>query len=216
MATDNAIRLSCWAAAVGAAAETIAFLIAAIVAPGKVDPKTAQSIAYIGLNVLSAVGAILLLSGLPGVFVRWREGWGRMGLAGIALYGLAWTLLVFFSLVAATLDSWLAVKAPNLFEDPSGPPLYVAVTIILFVALIAASILMAIPILRRRVGPRWVAFLLIFSSVQFVVWILAAVSPPNLLFARIGSQAILACVAMGYLGYLGASHTRTVRGEPAE
>jgi hypothetical protein len=66
---NNAARLSCWATVVGTAVEIIATLGAAIVAPGKLDPKTAQSVAY------------------------------RM-----------WMLLVFFSLVAATLDSWLAVK----------------------------------------------------------------------------------------------------------
>jgi hypothetical protein len=204
--TNSVVRLSCWAAAVGAAIEIVVVLSAAIVSPGKLDPRTAQSVAYIVMNLLSAVGAVLVLYGLPGVFVRWREGWGRMGLVGIALFALAWILLVFFSLVAATLDSWLAVKAPNLFEDPSGPPLYSAVTIILFAALIAGSILMAIPILRRRVGPRWVAYLLIASPVMFVVFFGAAVSPPNVPLALIGSLGpILVGIAVGYLGYLGAS-----------
>jgi len=74
MVMNNAARLSCWAAVVGAAVETIAILSAAIVAPGKLDPKTAQSVAYIVINILSAVGAVLVLYGLPGIFVRWREG----------------------------------------------------------------------------------------------------------------------------------------------
>jgi hypothetical protein len=206
MVMNNAARLSCWAAVVGAAVEIIAILSAAIVAPGKLDPKTAQSVAYIVINILSAVGAVLVLYGLPGIFVRWRESWGRIGLAGIALLALMWMLLVFFALVAATLDSWLAVKAPDLFDDPAGPPLYGAVTIILFLALIVGSIMMAIPILRGRVGRRWVAFLLIASPVMFVAFFWAAVSPPNVPLALIGSVGpILACVALGYLGYLGAS-----------
>jgi hypothetical protein len=76
----------------------------------------------------------------------------------------------------------------------------------LFAALIAGSILMAIPILRRRVGPRWVAYLLIASPVMFVVFFGAAVSPPNVPLALIGSLGpILVGIAVGYLGYLGAS-----------
>src|SRR2546430_17359203 len=99
---NNAIRLSCWAAVAGAAIEIVPVLPAAVVSPGKLDPKTAQTAAYIGMNLLSAVGAVLLLYGLPGVFARWREGWGGIGLAGFALLALVLILLVFFALIAGT------------------------------------------------------------------------------------------------------------------
>jgi hypothetical protein len=206
---NHAVRLSCWAAVVGAGIEIIAVLGAALFAPGKLDATVAQSAVYIGINLASAIGAVLLLYGMPGVFARWGQAWGGTGLAGIALIALVWMLLVFFSLIAGTFLPWLAVKAPDLFKDPSGPPLYLAVSIIVFVATIAGTILMAIPILRRRVSPRWVGFLLIASAVMFFVYVGALASPPNVALALVGSLSpIFLCAGLGYLSYLGASSDR--------
>jgi hypothetical protein len=160
-----------------------------------------------------AAGAVLLVFGLPGVFARWREGWGRTGLAGIALIALAAMLIAFTSLLAAVVDPWLAAKAPELVKDP-GPPLYNAILITLIVATVAGTILIAIPILRRRVGPRSVGFLLIASAVTYPVYIWASFSSPSVLVSLIGSLSpILFLVAFGYLGYLGTSETPAVGAE---
>ncbi|HEV2034405.1 MAG TPA: hypothetical protein VGU71_09440 [Candidatus Dormibacteraeota bacterium] len=217
MVMTNAVRLSCWAAVVGAAISIIAILIFSITVPGHaLDSKMAQSAGFIGINVAGAAGMTLVVYGLPGVFARWREGWGGLGLAGIALIALAEMIFGFVSLMAATLYSWLGVMAPDIFKDPNGPPLVSVVLLVWLVAIIAGNILMAIPILRRRVGPRWVAFLLIGSAVMSIVYIAAALTQPNVLVSLVGSLGpILLAVAVGYLGYLGASDTRTGRAERA-
>jgi hypothetical protein len=209
---SNAARLSCWAAVVAAPITIVAVLIVAFTVSGPtLDVKTAQSPAFLAANLLSTVGALLLVYGLPGVFARWREGWGRTGLAGIALLSLAALILSFVSLLAALIDPWLAEKAPDLVKDP-GPPLFLAVNFTSLAALSAGTILVAIPILRRRVGPRWIGFLLVASAVMYPVYIYAAFSSGNVLLSLVGSLSpILFLFAVGYLGYLGASETNTVR-----
>ena len=213
---SNAVRLSCWAAVVGAAITIIAVLMVVVTVSGStLDVKTAQSPAFLAANLLSTVGALLFVCGLPGVFARWRAGWGRTGLAGIALLSLAAIILSFTSLLAAIVDPWLAEKAPELVKDP-GPPLFLAISFTSLAALSAGTILMAIPILRRRVGPRWIGFLLVASVVMYPVYIYAALSSTNVLLSLVGSLSpILFLVAVGSLGYVGASETRTGQAAPA-
>jgi hypothetical protein len=210
---SNELRLSSWSAVVGAAIAIIAVLIIAFTVSGPVlDVKTAQSAAFLAGNLAGFVGGVLLVYGLPGVYARWREGWGRMGLVGIALIGLAVMMIAFASMLAAIVDPWLAEKAPDLVKDP-GPPLFFAIFIVLMLATIAGTILVAIPILRRRVGPRWIGFLLVASAVMYPVYIWASFSSRNVLVSLVAiSSPILFLVAFGYLGYLGASETRSVRG----
>lgn len=211
---STAVRLSCWAAVVAAPITIIAVLIVVFTVSGPtLDVKTAQSPAFLAANLLSTVGALLLVYGLPGVFARWHEGWGHTGLAAIALLSLAALILSFVSLLAALIDPWLAEKAPELVKDP-GPPLFLAISFTSLVALSAGTILMAIPILRRRVGPRWIGFLLVASAVMYPVYIYAAFSSTNVLLSLVGSLSpILFLVAFGSLGYLGASEPRAVRAE---
>jgi hypothetical protein len=215
-AVSTEVRLSCWAAVVAAPITIIAVLIVVVMASGPtLDVKTAQSPAFLAANLLSAVGALLLVYGLPGVFARWHEGWGRTGLAGIALLSIAALILSFVSLLAAIIDPWLAEKAPELLKDP-GPPLYLAISFTWLAALSAGTILMAIPILRRRVGPRWIGFLLVASAVMYPVYIYAAFSSTNVLLSLVGSLSpICFLVAVGSLGYVGSSETRTGQAAPA-
>jgi hypothetical protein len=214
---SNAVRLSCWAAVVGSTISTIAILIFSVVVPGHApDGKTAQSAGFILINLGGAAGAALLAYGLPGVFARGHEGWGRLGLAGITLIALAEMIFGFISLMAATMYSWLGSVAPDLFKDPNAAPLVSLVFLIWLVAMIAGDILMAIAILRRRVAPRWVGFVQIGSAVMSLVYLAAALTPPSVPISLLGSLGpILLCVALGYLGYTGASETRVVRAEAA-
>jgi hypothetical protein len=211
-----AVRLSCWAAVAGAAISTVAILIFSVIVPGHaLDGAIAKSAGFIGINIAGAAGMTLLVYGLPGVFARWRDGWGGLGLAGIALIALAEMIFGFVSLMAATLYSWLGAVAPDLFKDPNPAPLVSVVFTIWLVAIIAGNILMAIPILRRQVGPRWVGFVQIGSAVMSLVYIAAALTPPSVPISLLGSLGpILLSVALGYLGYLGASEAGAIRVEP--
>jgi hypothetical protein len=137
-------------------------------------------------------------------------------LAGIALIALAEMIFGFVSLMAATLYSWLGSVAPDVFKDPNHAPLVSLVFLVWLVAIIAGNVLMAIAILRRRFAPRWVGFVQIGSAVMSLVYLAAALTPPSVPVSLVGSLGpILLCVALGYLGYTGASETRAFRAEPA-
>ena len=211
------VRLSCWSAVVGAAISTIAILFFSIVVPGHaLDGAKAQSAGFIVINIAGATGMTLLVYGLPGVYARWRERWGVLGLAGIALIALAEMIFGFVSLTAATLYSWLGSVAPDVFKDPNPAPLVSLVFMIWLVAIIAGNVLMAIAILRRRFAPRWVGFVQIGSAVMSLVYLAAALTPPSVPVSLVGSLGpILLCVALGYLGYQGVSEKRGVRAERA-
>ena len=211
------VRLSCWSAVVGAAISTIAILFFSIVVPGHaLDGAKAQSAGFIAINIAGATGMTLLVYGLPGVYARWRVGWGGLGLAGLALIALAEMIFGFVSLMAATLYSWLGSVAPDLLKDPNPAPLVSLVFMIWLVALIAGNVLMATAILRRRFAPRWVGFVQIGSAVMSLVYLAAALTPPSVPVSLVGSLGpILLCVALGYLGYTGTSESRTVQVEPA-
>jgi hypothetical protein len=214
---NNAVRLSCWAAVAGAVLMTIGVLVFSVLVPGHApDGKTAQSASFIGINVIGVIATALLVYGMPGLYARQPEGWGRMGLAGMVLIALAQMLFGSVCLMAATFYSWLGEKAPDLFKDPNPAPLVGVVFLIWFVAMVAGNILMAIPVLRRRVGPRWIGFVLIGAAVMSVVYMAAALTPPDVVVSLVGGLGpILMCVALGYLGYLGTSDRRAVRVAPA-
>ena len=215
---SNAVKLSCWSAVAGAALMIVAFLGLTIAGYNThaLDVNAAQSAGFIGANFAVAAGSILVLYGLPGIYARWSEGWGSVGLAAIALSAFFLMIFgVFGSLLAAIVNQWIAVKAPSLITDPGPTSLYVVIGLATL-AIFGALITMTIPILRRRVAAPWVGYVLIASTVLFVIGFgfVGSMTKPNV-FAVLALAAaeILATFVLGYLGYLGATDTRTVRSE---
>ena len=216
---SNAAKLSCWSAVAGAALMIIGFLTVTIAGYNThaLDVNAAQSFGFIGANFVVAAGSILVLYGLPGIYARWSEGWGRVGLAGIALSAFFLMIFgVFGSLLTAIVSQWIAVKAPSLITDPGPTSLYVVIGLATL-AMFGALITMAIPMLRNRVAAPWVGYGLIASTALFVLGFAFAgsMTKPNVFAVLVVAAAeILATCVLGYLGYLGATATRAVRTEP--
>ena len=157
------------------------------------------------LNIVSdyvlAAAALLLLVGLPGVYASRAEGFGIVGLVGAAFLFIATIMLdVFGSLWGAMVDPWLATQAPNL-ANGFGPPPFFAYYNIQEVLLVVGSVLLAIPMLRRRVPPRWPAFALLLS-VLVGVPIYFSAFPNSLVFNLVSTAPTLlllaAFVGLGY------------------
>ena len=183
--------------------------------------RSAQNSGYIALNILNAVGAILFVYGMPGLFARWRHEWGGLGTAGLALIGLVAMLFgVFLSLLTAIVLPWLAAKAPDLMKDQNGPPAMFVFFLVAVACLIVGNILMAIPILRGRVGPRWVGYLLIVSALVSIAGFFiprgGPDSQPSLLLSLFSSlQPLLLFVAIATLGFVGATEIGALRAGPS-
>jgi hypothetical protein len=74
------------------------------------------------INVLGFVGAMLVLMGLPAMYVRAAAPAGLLGVVGVVLIAVAWTFFgVFLSLYGALVLPWLADEAPALVA--AGAPL---------------------------------------------------------------------------------------------
>jgi len=110
---------------------------------------------------------------------------------------------VFGNLYGAIVDPWLASEAPNLAQGFGPPPLF-AYYNIAEIALVLGTILIAVPILQRRVSPRWAAVVLLISvPVGVVLFFYTPSLPANSLAASLLSAVpeVLLWSALAGLGY---------------
>jgi len=151
----------------GAVALFASSLLRALMFPGENPMQTAEP-ARVVLDLLRACAAVLLLFGLPAVYVRWRTGYGALGFIGSIGIGLTLMLLGFFSLVSALILPSLLAQAPQLLATD---PLSLTTLAMLDLALgTIGPILLAIPSIERRAGapPGWIGW----------AWLLCGVLAP--------------------------------------
>ena len=158
---------------------------------------------YITSEYLLAAATIVLLLGLPGVYASRAEGFGVTGLIGAVLIFPASIMVgVFDNLYGAMVDPWLATEAPKLASGFGPPPLF-AFFNVAEVFLVVGSVLLAIPILRGKVSPRWPATLILLSVVVGVVFFFLIPSMSSTMFTSVLNQVptILMMAALAGLGY---------------
>jgi hypothetical protein len=198
-------RLSGLALVVGAAAFIVHLVARSLLTAGYASAVSAQNGLWVPINALGAIGAALLLLGMPAMYARMAEPSGRLGLAGVVLIALAWMFFgVFLSLFSALVMPWLAARAPSLLAaDASIPAAFLVAFVVSLVAQIAGIVLLATPFVRGRVAPRWIGFLLLAAAAFVVLGDAVAPSGPasNLalnLLSNLGP--VLLSIAFGYLG----------------
>jgi hypothetical protein len=155
------------------------------------------------VNALGALGAALVLLGLPAVHARIAAALGRLGLAGVVLIavGLMFSGL-FLSLFSALIAPWLADEAPSLLVG--APPAFVATLLVALVAEIVGAVLLAIPFVRGHAGSAWVGPVLLAAAGMVVVGnVLAPKGPSSNVAVNLLSNAgpVLLMVALGALGW---------------
>jgi hypothetical protein len=157
---------------------------------------------YVITDYLLACATMLVLFGLPGVYASRAQGFGILGLVGIALIFIAGMMLgVFGNLVGAMVDPWLATQAPNL-ANGFGPPPFFMFFNVEEVFLVIGSILLAIPLVRGQVTPRWVGVTLLISVVVGVAGFFLFAIPTSLAASLLGEVApLLLLVALAGLGF---------------
>jgi hypothetical protein len=158
------------------------------------------------INVIAdfalATATILLILGLPGVYASRAGGFGVVGLVGMALIFTAGIMLgVFGNLVGAMVDPWLATQAPDL-ANGFGPPAFFAFFNVEELILVVGSVLLAIPLLRGQISPRWPGVALLLSVVVGSVGFFLFAIPTTLASSLMGEVApLLLLVALAGLGY---------------
>jgi hypothetical protein len=192
---------------VGAVAFVLHVVLRSVLTAG-VDPAvSAKAGLWVPLNALGALGAALVLLGLPAVYAP-MAGWGGLpGLVGFALISAAWMFFgVFLSLYGALVLPWLADEAPRIVAASAPTPFGFVVAFALgLLAWLLGAVLLAAPFVGGRVRPRWVGYLLPASA----LWVLVG----NFVIAPSGSASnlavnllsnlgpVLLLIGLGYLGF---------------
>ena len=200
MNTQSFFRLSGLALVVGGVISFVCRLVSAFFY-GDTTTYANQPINIIADYALAAA-SVLLLFGLPGVYASRAKGFGVVGLVGMALVFIAGIMLgVFGNLETAMVDPWLATQAPSL-ANGFGPPPFFAFFNVEELLLVIGSILLAIPLLRGRVSPRWPGVALLLSVVVGPIGFFLFSIPTTLASSLMGQVVpLLLLVALVGLGY---------------
>src|SRR5918999_2692138 len=106
---------------VGAFAFVLHVVLRSVISAGVDSAVSAQAGLWVPVNALGALGAALVLLGLPAVYARMAGRGGLPGLVGFALIEVSWMFFgLFLSLYGALVLPWLADQAPRLVARPLG------------------------------------------------------------------------------------------------
>lgn len=126
------------------------------------DLKTLTSPLFMISSVIGFIGALLVLLGLPGMFIRQARQAGILTLIGflsVAYITLFSGVLIPFTSI--TVIPVLAAKPATQALATTPPPLFDLFFFISLPAQLLGTIALAIATLRARIFPRWSAWLLI-------------------------------------------------------
>jgi len=192
---------------VGAVAFVLYVVLRSVLTAGEDPLVSVRAGLWVPLNALGALGAALVLLGLPAVYARIAPRGGLPGLVGFALIEVSWTFFgLFLSLYGALLLPWLAEEAPRLVAGSSPTPLGLVVAFALgLLAWLVGAALLAVPFLRGRVRPRWVGYVLPASALWVLVgsFVIAPGGPASNLTVNLLSNLgpVLLLIGLGYLGF---------------
>ena len=191
----------------GAVAFVLHIVLRSVLTAG-VDPAvSAQAGLWVPVNALGALGAALVLLGLPAVYARMAGRGGLPGLVGFTLIGVSWMFFgLFLSLYGALVLPWLADQAPWLVAAGAPTPEGVVVSFALgLLAWLVGAALLAAPFVRGPARPRWVGYVLPASALWALVgvFVIAPSGPASNLAVNLLSNLgpVLLLIGLGYLGF---------------
>ena len=183
---------------VGAVAFVLHIVLRSVLTAGVDHPAvSAQAGLWVPVNALGALGAALVLVGLPVVYARMAGQGGLPGLFGFVLIEVSWMFFgLFLSLYGALVLPWLADQAPE------GVVLSFALGLLTW---LLGTALLAAPFVGGRVRPRWVGYLLPASALWVLAgdFVIAPGGPASNLAVNLLSNLgpVLLLIGFGYLGF---------------
>jgi hypothetical protein len=204
MSGTQLARLSGAAVVVGAVLAAIGVIISTFVFPEGMNPSYPANPLFVPLNLSTAVGAIFLLLGLPGLYASQATRSGVIGVLGMVLVFIGIAIFgIFLSLLSALIFPFVATQAPQLAQSNEPPPGLIPVFVLGTAVTTLGPILFGIPMLRGEVLRRWVGILLVVSGV-FSALSFFTMSPdmqsPISVVVNVISPALL-FIALGWLGW---------------
>lgn len=168
MSSTTLYRLSGIALLTGAVLSAIGYFLSVFVSGN--DLQSLISPLSLIFSLVTILGSMLLLLGLPGMYVRQAKRAGILGLLGLLF--LLYVTLFQGILIPFTSVSFIPLVAahqvaPQLMTTP--PPTWTPFSIVSMVGQVLGTLLLAIATLRAQVFPRWIGWLLIATLVLGVV-----------------------------------------------
>jgi hypothetical protein len=173
--------------------------------------------AWVIVHYCGAVMCILNLLGIAGIYARQVEEAGRLGLAGVLLFGLMWALTAAFQFAEAFILPLLVTDAPTFVEGfvriPSGSfgetnlgalPAVYSLNGVLY---LLGGVLFGVATLRAGILPHWAAGTLAVGTV-------APVALSLLPHEFLRMAAVPVGFALAWLGYALWSERREKASEP--
>jgi hypothetical protein len=192
---------------VGAVAFVLHIVLRSVLSAG-VDPAvSAKAGLWVPVNALGALGAALVLLGLPAVYARMAPQGGLTGVVGFALIEVSWMFFgLFLSLYGALVLPWLAEQAPRLLAASAPAPFGFAFAFALgLIAWLLGAVLLAVPFVRGPARARWVGYVLPASALWVLVgsFLIAPGGPASNLAVNLLSNLgpVLLLIGLGYLGF---------------
>lgn len=175
------------------------------------DLKTLVSPLSLNSSIIGLCGSMLVLLGLPGVYVRQAPRAGILGLLGVlCLWYITLFQGVLIPFTTIMIIPALAANTVPLAFATTPPPTWDIFGLVSLAAQVLGILLLGLGTLRAGVFPRWTAWLLIAT------WVLGLVSHlPFVPDALSGLPAILGLVAMAGLGYTLIWPEQSARRQPA-
>jgi hypothetical protein len=165
MSSTTSYRLSGVALIVGSVLAIINYVSSAFIS-GPFPQALAGPVAVIG-SLIGFIGSVLVLLGFPGVYTRQAKAAGILGLLGFLC---VWYVTLFHGVLIPFTSVTIV---PVIVTDPAAQHLLAAGPLASFdpfnyVSIVGETVgilLLAIAMLRARVFPRWIAWLLIATLV---------------------------------------------------
>lgn len=196
MSSSLLYRTSGLALLLGAVLGSIGNVLGSVLFPNN-DLSQSSSVVWFAVMLLSFIGSLFLLLGLPAVCVRQAERAGWLGFIGFVLTIIGGFLFTSFSPTALLILPWLAQEAPKLAAS-SGPPSLFVFFLVASLLFAVGGILLGVATMRARILPRWAGLLILVGAV------LNLVSFPlsGVISAIVGTAAfIIFAVGFGWIGF---------------
>jgi hypothetical protein len=178
-------RLSGFALVIGMILSAVSSIGSGLAFPDTTNPAAATNPLSVLLSLLGVIGTIVALLGLPGMYARAAREGGLVWLVGVVLIAITGILFgVFLGLMGALVFPVLAAQAPDLFRE-GPPPSFFGLFIVGTLANVVGAFLMAIPMITKRIYPRWCGYMLIAAAVLGVVSFITNGPGPSSLIGQI-------------------------------
>jgi hypothetical protein len=203
MTTVQLYRMSGLALILGALLSAVSSVVTGVVFPDTGNPAAATNPVSVLLSLIGVVGTIAVLLGLPAMYVRAAREGGLIWLVGVVLIAITGMLYgIFLGLMGVLVFPALASQAPDVFRE-GPPPSFFALFIIGTLANVVGAILMGIPMLTRRIYPRWCGYLMIVEAVLGALGFVVNGPGPSSLIGEIVNVAgpLPLFVVFGWAGY---------------